>query len=386
MATPSSQTAAACPISFVLQDDTDGSVHSVTLAIRPEDLTRTEPNRVATVQTLGGAYADTFGKGLPTINISGHTGWRGYTPGGMDGVARFQQLYDLVVTQWQQRRADATQSGQDPDKVYLVFADSLNSRTDMVIPTSFVLRRNKSRPLLAQYQITMTGLNRPVGVPMQATASNLDATTTRLNDQGLVSLANSLTTMQNFQAAAGSVLPASLAGPVGGFMSAVMPVVGKVQTVLGGPLKSVAGIVGPLLSVARSTTGSGEKLFAGLLVASPLLPTDARFALMQVQAAFANVSCLLSNVFSAWRRVPDYHPLFGSSYCSSTAGGSPPSPLFGQNIWSQLLPGNSSPVSVTSSAAAALSMVGQSDPVLAPLSQGRLLLAASQVTGGITVS
>src|ERR1035437_1247118 len=47
-----------------------------TLTVNPEDLTVTEPSRVAVQQTMGGAWVDSFGPGLRTINISGVTGWR----------------------------------------------------------------------------------------------------------------------------------------------------------------------------------------------------------------------------------------------------------------------------------------------------------------------
>ena len=66
------------PICFFLRDEDAGTVlGSHTLVLRPEDLTRQAPSRIAITQTLGGGWADVWGGGLQTINISGHTGWRG---------------------------------------------------------------------------------------------------------------------------------------------------------------------------------------------------------------------------------------------------------------------------------------------------------------------
>lgn len=46
-------------------------------AVRPEDLSHQEPSRMQAHQTLGGAWVDAFDRGLSTITISGHNGWRG---------------------------------------------------------------------------------------------------------------------------------------------------------------------------------------------------------------------------------------------------------------------------------------------------------------------
>ena len=60
---------------FVMEEN-GAVVQSVMLAVRPEDLTRTEPNRATVHQTLGRSvtgWLDDFGVGLPTCNISKHT-------------------------------------------------------------------------------------------------------------------------------------------------------------------------------------------------------------------------------------------------------------------------------------------------------------------------
>lgn len=155
MPTPD-QKADVRPISFTLQNQGGGGTISMDLVIRPEDLNRTEPSRLSTIQTLGGAWADNFGRGIGTVTIAGHTGWgQGGRPNGL-GV--FLALHDLVYTRWHAARAAAVDAGRDPDSVKLIFADALDEFVWVVAPQVFTLRRNKSRPLLSQYNIVLTWL------------------------------------------------------------------------------------------------------------------------------------------------------------------------------------------------------------------------------------
>lgn len=127
-------------IAFVV----DGS--RVVLAVRPEDLSWSEPYRLATHQTLGGAWVDYFGQNIQTITLSGNTGWRGGEDG--DGAARFDNL-QMLFEDWRGK------CERERRYVQMMFVDDLNGRTVSVIPVSFVLKRNKSRPLLMMYQIVM---------------------------------------------------------------------------------------------------------------------------------------------------------------------------------------------------------------------------------------
>lgn len=99
-------------------------------------------------QTLGGAWIDTFGPGIATINISGHTGWRT----GAQWEAEFKKLREVAFTGWHA----AVEASKDPEKEYLQFVDVLDSRCVYVVPLSFSLKRNKNRPLLAMYNISFS--------------------------------------------------------------------------------------------------------------------------------------------------------------------------------------------------------------------------------------
>lgn len=133
---------------------------------RPEELTYTHPTRASVIQTLGGAWVDDFGEGIVDITLSGHTGWRaneaplknGVTqPDGMDKAMTLRTLFSET---FHQLRLTAANSGIDPDDaVKLYFVDTLNKTHWQIYPVSFQLRRNKSRPLLYQYQLRMIGLD-----------------------------------------------------------------------------------------------------------------------------------------------------------------------------------------------------------------------------------
>ena len=70
-----------------------------TLYVKPSQLQIRYPTRAQTMQTLGGAYIDTFGYGLPTGQIQGTFGW-GKGLNGKTGVERMIALKKLYET-WQ---------------------------------------------------------------------------------------------------------------------------------------------------------------------------------------------------------------------------------------------------------------------------------------------
>lgn len=138
------------------------------LTIRPEEITRTEPSRLAVQQTLGGAWIDSFDRGIIQIRIAGTTGWRGGPPGhgGLSGEDAFHRLRTQAFIAWHAERAAIVAGGGDPSVVTLVFVDTLDGFTDIVAPKTFVMRRSKSSPLLIRYTIEMLvvqDLASPVG-------------------------------------------------------------------------------------------------------------------------------------------------------------------------------------------------------------------------------
>lgn len=124
---------------------------------RPEDLQYTHPSRGTVIQTFDGGFVDDFGEGVTDIVASGHTGWNG---GQLPGEMGFYQLRDLVVLQYHARRAAKAAAGLPIESTKLYWVDTLNAFVYEVYPVSFTLRRNRQRPLLYQYTIRLTGINR----------------------------------------------------------------------------------------------------------------------------------------------------------------------------------------------------------------------------------
>lgn len=380
---PSSQKADFRPISFVLDDQTTGSPPvSVNLAIRPEDLTRSDPSRLNVQQTLGGAWGDNFGTGLQQITISGITGWRRGASDGLDGSERFAQLYEQVYTGWHKHRADATAAGKDPDKVQLVFADALDNFAVVVAPNNFVLRRSRSRPLLFQYQIAMTVLDKNIDLAayLQPASNPLDAAIKQ--STGLDSLTDSINSLTSTIQSISSAIDASLVAPVQAFMDQTARLYGSVR----GAIAAGTGIAGQLISVAQMTARAGINIFR-TFAAVASIPTQAKALLMQVVGAYTNIWCVLRNALNQQIYYPDYAPMFGASNCSSTSGGRPISILSGQNPFYSVVPTTEPlPVQISQTAQNNLSVLAANDPVLAPMSTASIGSTLTQVTGGMAVS
>lgn len=136
---------------------------------RPEDVTYNHPTRATVIQTLGGAFVDDFGEGIVEITVQGHTGWR-YAPninGGLGSMDGAQQMYNLRYYFFQvfhEQRMLAAQAGLAPDDVVnLYWIDALHFCAYRVYPVALQVRKNKSRPLLYQYQLRLTGLEKILG-------------------------------------------------------------------------------------------------------------------------------------------------------------------------------------------------------------------------------
>jgi hypothetical protein len=123
---------------------------------RPEELTYSHPTRATVIQTLGGGWVDDFGQGMVEINMSGHTGWNS---GLVAGELAAYNLRDACNGLYHELRKQKRAAGDDPDKIEMLFIDTLNMASYVVYPVSYQLRRHKSRPLLYQYQIKLIGID-----------------------------------------------------------------------------------------------------------------------------------------------------------------------------------------------------------------------------------
>lgn len=373
------------PISFVLHNMAFGeSPVEVKLAIRPEDLTRTDTSRLTTTQTLGGAWADNFGPGIPVVQIAGHTGWgAGDRP---DGLGEFQRLYETIFQEWHRQRADVLDAGLDPDLVRLIFADKLDDFTWVVAPQNFILKRNKSRPLLSQYQINLTWLSYDVAETLEAMESFMGGTSlSELEVDGLESMLRSVEKVSTFlQTGVSKVL-----GPIQKVFDKVLSLTAKVMGAVNRVIKAGMGVVSAitngLLGLATSLTRAAANI-SNMVQNIISVPMRIKAQFMRVGMAFENAFCILRNIFRRRKFLPNYDDLFGASLCSSTAGGRPLSRYDTENPFPVLYPVKTSAVSVSSSASSALSRLATADPVLAPPTVAMLGADMQSVGSGVTVT
>lgn len=383
---PTSQKAGDRPISFLLDNQADGAPQAfVDLVIRPEELTRVDPSKLTVTQSLGGAWADSFGAGVPSITLSGHTGWRRTLSSNDDGAARMERLKETVFDEWHAQRQKNIEQGLDPDQVRLIFSDALDNQSVVVAPQSFVLRRSKSKPLLAQFQISLlvmdtTLQNQPYPAQFGYNGASAPAAVTeKLGLKSLISSVNSITASINKVQA---WVNATVAAPVRDFMNQTAQLFGAVR----GAIAAGQSLAGSVIGVAQMAAQAGLNLFRTLAAAASI-PSLAKASLMAIAGAYSNIFCVLRNALSRRTFVEDYTQLYGASNCSSTAGGRPESTLAGQNPFYKTVPtAGPLPVTITQQSHGALSTLAANDPVIAPFSLSTLGAQLRNVVGGLKVA
>lgn len=295
------------------------------LSINPEDLTVTEPSRVSVQQTIGNAWVDSFGPGLRTIAISGTTGWRAKHPGGRDWEAEFISLHDEAFTAWHKHRQYNIDNGLDPDKVDLEFVDSLDGIAVCVVPGQFVLKRNKSRPLLMQYTITMQVLSN-IADPSAAFALNKPNQPDKAAAEAsfLNSIENLTVAAENYAKIINTYATQfeQLLKPIGDFINKANRIMQAVQN----SMMAVDRFFTSIVSVAQKIAQAGRNLFV-MLSAIQNFPQKLIGYFQQVGSIFTNLLCLFKNGLKNGLMLQNYNDFYGSSNCSSTSGGRPLSPL-----------------------------------------------------------
>lgn len=371
------------PISFILHNMAKGTEPvEMRLVIRPEDLTRTDQSRLTTTQTLGGAWGDNFGRGIPAVQLSGTTGWgSGDLP---DGLVIFQALYEQIFMQWHTQRQEALKIALDPDKVKLIFADYLDNFIYVVAPQNFVLRRNKSRPLLSQYQINLTWLSDDVAETMKAVAALSSGSASDVEKSALDSILSSIDDISSFISSNISSVLGAIKGVFDSLVAVAAKALGVVQKVLSAGMGIVNAVTSGLLGIASSLMRAAANV-TSMIRSVMSFPQVVMAQFQRLTAAFENAFCVLTNVFTPRKFLPNYSGLYGSSNCSSTAGGSPISIYNTENPFPTLFPVNTSAYSMSTPASASLGRLTTIDPVLNPMPITRLS-SDMKAVGGITIN
>lgn len=385
---PTSQKQDVRPISFVLDDRSgDGLLIHVPLVIRPEDLTMGQPNRVQVHQTLGrgiGGWADDFGEGLPSINIAGHTGWRQPDNTDLDGFGNFEYLKNTVIQEYNDRRQAAIDDGRSPNDVSLLFVDTLNNLSWVVIPMSFQLRRNRTRPLLYQYNIQLQAILTDIEPPV------IDEPDLGDVDNGLVALDDTTNKIDTYSEDVGSWVDEALTvanqglAPFGNLAKQFLNVTTNILNAVTSQIRSVKGLINGvgnnLIGIASDIAQSGINIFRTINSIANL-PQNLKAKLYQVQAAYNEAFCILQNSLRRRKVYDDYSDLYGASNCSSTTGGLPPSIYRDANVF-DLTSRKQAAYDMTPSGLAGVANLSSSDAVLKPMTLPEINRNIADVVSG----
>jgi hypothetical protein len=159
-----------------------------TLLVNPEDMQVDEPARVTVTQTLGGAFVTDFGQGLPTVTISGTTGYKKRTNAEgreTDGFEEFKNFRDRIYRGFI--------SENDP-KLSLYWYNWEDDEYYQIQPTNFRLMRNKAEPLLYRYEFRFTCIRKLRGSKREVADDLIDPRTDRV----WVSMATSTSNISEF--------------------------------------------------------------------------------------------------------------------------------------------------------------------------------------------
>jgi len=387
---PTDQRAGIRPIAFVLQNG--GSIGApVTLKVRPEDLTRTEPSRINVTQTLGrdvSGWVDNFGQSLPSVTISGHTGWRTSAGSGEDGAEAFERLNELVVHEYHAAKQAAIDAGIDPATVKLLFVDMLDNFAWNVAPMQFTLRRSKSRPLLFQYSIQMQAIATSIDTQFQFLPNFGSFAGGKLALGGVLGkLIGFARDVQNWVAKAIAFKDKALAPialTVKTFMGMANVVLSVVNSIVDSPKLLASSTAGSLIGIAKDMASVGLGVFRTVSNIAGL-PSDLKANLVQVAGAYNEVICIFSNALKPGKVYENFEGIYGASNCSSTTGGRQASAYVNSNVFG-LLQDGSVPVSLSSGAYSSMQAIGRTDPVLAPMPLAEIGRNLSIINDGVRIA
>lgn len=387
-APPTDQRAGVRPISFLLQNG--GAFGApVTLKIRPTDLTKTEPSRITVNQTLGRdvqGWADNFGAGLPSVVISGHTGWRSGGQSGMDGAQAFEQLNNLVVHDYHAAKQRAIDTGVDPATVKLLFIDMLDNFCWNVAPTTFVLRRSRSQPLLFNYNMTMQAISTNVDNPLKIMPLGMSVASGVLALGGLIGTLESMSSkIQGWMLDAIALkdrLLAPLAASIKNFYDMSLRVFNAVNSAVSSAKSFISSTANSLIRMASDIAGVGINIFRTISsIAS--LPGYLKSAIMRVAGSFNEALCILKNSLKPRKIFEDYDGLYGASNCSSTSGGRQNSMYTNMNAFTLMQ--ENSPIMANNAAMNNISELNRGDPVFYPIELGALGGKLDAINDGVTI-
>lgn len=385
---PYDQRAGVRPIAFVLRG-MNGISGSVTLKIRPEHLSVSEPLRASVHQTLGRGiqgWVDHFGRGLPSMTINGNTGWRTSWASGEDGAEAWLSLRSLLREQYPEAIQAAIDAGIDPSVVQLLFIDMLNQNSYSVIPMDLTLRRNKQKPLLFQYTLPMQVIDTDIDAIMQfapwsgSTWAGLNA----LKDA--ISFLKGIADDVKGWITSATEFVNDLIQPIAAVVSDLVAMSNEVFDIVSSTVNtltnSVSSVINNVIGIASGIATVGANI--GRIISTIAnLPDDLKKRFSMLASAYTEVKCILANALKPKKIYDNYTGAYGASNCSSTSGGSPASLYNGLNLFEYMRP-TDSPIIVSNEAYSAINNLSRLDPVLQTVSLDEVARLAADINSGVT--
>lgn len=368
-------------IGFLLTGAPSGDV-AFEFGLKPEELTYSEPSRLNVQQTLGGAWADSFDRGVGMITLSGTTGWRGTAL--QSGEEMFLGLRSTVFQGWHDARAQLIQQGSDPNSIQLFMTDSLDNFAVVVAPRSFTLHRSRTSPLLMRYNIQLLVLaeaDSPIILedPIIFALSNPQRWLT-----AVAGLQNLVLMIARYAAQAQAVFGAAI-DAVNSFVAVGVGLINSVVNIATQTVGEFAALESSILGVGIQFAHAAANAFNVLCDDATLL-TEALLPVQALAAAFQDAACSMENGFNLIGKYNAFDAVRGASGCSSTGGGDPASIFTIQDVnpFEYAIPAGPPLVLVTPEAQAA--MVGLAvDPLLLRGQQDAVYQAITTISDGVTV-
>jgi hypothetical protein len=177
-------------------------------------------------------------------------------------------------------------------------------------------------------------------------------------------------------------IDSKIATPVKAFMLTTA----KLYTTVSNNINQASAIADELVHVAHLTAQVGLNVFR-TAAAIENIPSFAKLRLMQVAGEYSNIFCVLRNAFNQQAFYPDYSPLYGSSNCSSTNGGGPPSQYVDTNPFFSVVPANPPlPVTISTSSLQGMQTVASNDVVQSPLTTTQIGGYLNTINSGLQVA
>lgn len=273
--------------------------------INPESFSVNYQHRVQVIKTLGDPFMDEFGIGVPTLNMRGTTGWR-TRPNvqNIDGHEAFKKLRRDFINKYFDLRLDLHNSNKNPDDIMLVVINGVDDLAYQIVPTDFKLLRNKSRPLLYQYDLSfkvvadLSDLSKaqvPTAANEIKSESWLDALETRV-----APLVEKIT-----------AFAAPVCQAVGAFLEDAVSILVAAKTGVGAVASLISGVTDTIESVLDAVQDTGDFISDLFL--------EAIVELNSLTSIIGEFNCYLTDASSDYF-LPDFSGIQGISDCAATHG------------------------------------------------------------------